>query len=173
VVFPTVEFAIFFPIVLALSWALMSRQHVWKPFMLVASYVFYSAASPLFCLMLAGITLGNQAASKLIHRSEDERVRRRIVIAAVALNLATLGVFKYYGFFSTEINALLDKAGLGVPVPLAAIALPIGVSFIVFQAISYTVDVRRPVRSCARASSCPSSRRRATRATSHSGPASS
>jgi alginate O-acetyltransferase complex protein AlgI len=144
-VFPTVEFAIFFPIVLALSWALMSRQHVWKPFMLVASYVFYSAANPLFCLMLAGITLGNQAASRLIHRSENERVRRRIVIAAVALDLATLGVFKYYGFFATEVNGVLGDVGLGVPVPLAAIALPIGISFIVFQAISYTVDVRRRV----------------------------
>jgi len=145
VVFPTVEFAIFFPIVLALSWALMSRQQVWKPFMLAASYAFYSAANPLFCLMLAGITLGNQAASKLIHGSEDERFRRRIVIAAVALNLATLGVFKYYGFFATEVNGVLDSAGLGLPVPLAAIALPIGISFIVFQAITYTVDVKRRV----------------------------
>ena len=144
-VFPTVEFAIFFPIVLALSWALMSRQQVWKPFMLAASYAFYSAANPLFCLMLAGITLGNQAASKLIHGSEDERFRRRIVIAAVALNLATLGVFKYYGFFATEVNGVLDSAGLGLPVPLAAIALPIGISFIVFQAITYTVDVKRRV----------------------------
>jgi len=145
VVFPTVEFAIFFPIVLALSWALMSRPHAWKPFMVAASYVFYSAANPLFCLMLAGITLGNQAASILIHRSEDERVRRRLVIAAVTLNLATLGVFKYYGFFATEVNGVLDSVGLGVPLPLAAIALPIGISFIVFQAISYTVDVKRRV----------------------------
>jgi len=145
VVFPTVEFAIFFPIVLALSWALMSRQHVWKPFMLAASYVFYSAANPLFCLLLAGVTLGNQAASKLIHGSEDEHFRRRIVIAAVALNLITLGVFKYYGFFATEVNGVLDSVGLGLPVPLAAIALPIGISFIVFQAISYTVDVKRRV----------------------------
>jgi D-alanyl-lipoteichoic acid acyltransferase DltB (MBOAT superfamily) len=144
-VFPTVEFAIFFPIVLALSWALMPRQHVWKPFMLAASYLFYAAANPLFCLMLAGITLGNQGASKLIHRSEDERFRKRVVIAAVALDLATLGVFKYYGFFATEVNATLDSVGLGVPVPLAAIALPIGISFITFQAISYTVDVRRRV----------------------------
>ncbi|MGH2943572.1 MAG: MBOAT family O-acyltransferase [Solirubrobacteraceae bacterium] len=142
-VFPTVQFAVFFPIVLALSWALMRRQRVWKPLMLAASYLFYSAASPTFCLLLAGVTLGNQAAAKLIHRTEDERVRRRIVAVAVALDLATLGVFKYYGFFATEVNGLLEKAGLGLPLPLAAIALPVGISFIVFQAISYTVDVHR------------------------------
>ncbi|MEA2181756.1 MAG: alginate O-acetyltransferase complex protein AlgI [Solirubrobacteraceae bacterium] len=142
-VFPTVQFAVFFPIVLAISWALMRRQPVWKPFMLGASYLFYSAANPLFCVMLAAITLGNQGASKLIHRSEDARVRKRIVVAAVTVNLATLGVFKYYGFFSQEVNAVLDGVGLGLPVPLAAIVLPVGISFIIFQAISYTVDVYR------------------------------
>ena len=144
-VFPTVQFAIFFPIVLALSWALMKRQGVWKPFMLAASYLFYAAANPLFCLLIGGVTLANQAASKLIHRSDDERRRKRIVIAAVAANLATLGVFKYYGFFAEETNALLDTVGLGLPLPLAAIALPVGISFIIFQAISYTVDVKRRV----------------------------
>jgi D-alanyl-lipoteichoic acid acyltransferase DltB (MBOAT superfamily) len=142
-VFPTVQFAIFFPIVLALSWALMKRQAIWKPFILAASYVFYSAASPWFCLMLALMTLGNQGAAKLIARSENARTRKAIVVFAVAADLATLGVFKYYGFFATEINGLLDDAGLGLPLPLAAIVLPVGISFITFQAISYTVDVYR------------------------------
>ena len=61
--FPTVQFAIFFPIVLAISWALMSRQKLWKPFVVFASYFFYAAANPKFCLLLGGITLGNQAAA--------------------------------------------------------------------------------------------------------------
>ena len=142
-VFPTVEFAIFFPIVLALSWALMSRQWAWKPFILAASYVFYSAANPKFCILLGGLTLANQACAKLIHRSEDALRRKQLVIAAIVIDLGTLGIFKYYGFFSEEINNLLEKGGLGLPVPLAAIALPVGISFIVFQAISYSVDVYR------------------------------
>src|SRR5215217_4208343 len=142
-VFPTVEFAIFFPIVLALSWALMKRQWAWKPFILAASYVFYSAANPLFCVMLGGLTLANQGAAKLIHRTQDDRRRRLIVGAAVAIDLGTLGVFKYYGFFVEETNHLLETVGLGLPLPLAAIALPVGISFIVFQAISYVVDVHR------------------------------
>ena len=95
--------------------------------------------------MLAGLILGNQAAAKLIHRSEDPRRRKRIVVVAVAADLATLGVFKYYGFFATEINATLDTAGLGLPIPLADIVLPVGISFITFQAISYVVDVYRRV----------------------------
>ena len=142
-VFPTVQFAVFFPIVLALSWALMRRQGIWKPFMLAASFLFYAAADPKFCIMLAGMILGNQAAAKLIYRSDDARTRKIVVVVAVAADLLTLGVFKYYGFFATEINGLMEQAGLGLPVPLAAIALPVGISFITFQAISYVVDVYR------------------------------
>ena len=52
--FPTIEFAIFFPVVLGLSWLLMPRQALWKPFIVVASYVFYAAADPRFCLLLGG-----------------------------------------------------------------------------------------------------------------------
>src|SRR3954466_10944142 len=144
--FPTVQFAIFFPIVLALSWWLMPRQPLWKPFILIASYLFYAYANWKFCLLLAGVTLGNQAAAKLIHRAgDDERRRKWIVRAAVALDLGVLGVFKYYAFFVQDIGDVLDAVHLGLPVPLLTIALPVGVSFFTFQAISYTVDVHRRV----------------------------
>ena len=141
--FPTVQFAIFFPVVLALSWALMSRPRLWKPFIVAASYVFYAEASWRFCLLLAGVTIGNQAAAKLIDRTEDERRRSGIVGVAVALDLGVLAVFKYYGFFVESVGEGLDTVGLGMPVPLLAIALPVGVSFFTFQAISYVVDVKR------------------------------
>src|SRR6201999_268805 len=100
--FPTVQFAIFLPIVLALSWALMARPRLWKPFIIVASYVFYAAANPLFCLLLGGITLGNQGAAKLIQRTEAERARSWIVGLAVTLDLLVLAVFKYYAFFVSD-----------------------------------------------------------------------
>jgi alginate O-acetyltransferase complex protein AlgI len=141
--FPTVQFAIFFPIVLAISWALMARQRLWKPFIVFASYFFYACANPKFCLLLGGITLGNQAAAKLLHRAEDERRRKWIVGTTVTLDLLVLAVFKYYGFFTQSIADTLDRVGLGMPLPLLTIALPVGVSFFTFQAISYTVDVKR------------------------------
>jgi alginate O-acetyltransferase complex protein AlgI len=143
VLFPTVQFAIFFPIVLAISWALMSRPQLWKPFIVFASYVFYAYASWKFCLLLGGVTLGNQAAAKLIARTSDERRRKWIVGTAVALDLGVLAVFKYYAFFVQDIGDVLDAVHLGLPVPLLTIALPVGVSFFTFQAISYTVDVYR------------------------------
>jgi alginate O-acetyltransferase complex protein AlgI len=143
--FPTVQFAIFFPIVLALSWALMSRPQLWKPFIIAASYVFYAAASWRFCLLLAGVTLGNQAAARLIDRTGDRRRRGVILGVAVALDLGVLAVFKYYGFFVQSLAHGLDAVRLGLPLPLLAIALPVGVSFFTFQAISYVVDVKRGV----------------------------
>jgi len=141
--FPTVQFAIFFPIVLAISWALMSRPSLWKPFIVLASYVFYAAASPVFCLLLAGVTVWNHGAARLIHRSHDDRVRSWICRVAVAGNLLLLGVFKYYSWFAQAVAQVLHSLSLGVPLPLVTIALPVGISFFTFQAISYTVDVKR------------------------------
>ncbi len=141
--FPTIEFAIFFPIVVGLSWLLMPRQDWWKPFIILASYVFYAAADPRFCLLLGGITLGNQLAVRLIAASENARRRARICAAAVTFNLLTLAVFKYYAFFVADVGDVLDSVGLGMPAPLLTIALPIGISFFTFQAITYVVDVKR------------------------------
>jgi alginate O-acetyltransferase complex protein AlgI len=141
--FPSVQFAIFFPIVLAISWALMARPALWKPFILVASYVFYAAASPTFCLLLAGVTLWNHFAAKIIHPIRDERARGRLCAVAVAGDLLTLGVFKYYSFFAQSLARVLQGLPLGTSLPLLTIALPVGISFFTFQAISYTVDVKR------------------------------
>jgi alginate O-acetyltransferase complex protein AlgI len=143
VLFPTIQFAIFFPIVLALSWWLMPKQRLWKPFIVVASYVFYAAADPRFCLLLAAITLVNQLAAVRIHATEDERRRNWITAAAVVFDLGMLGVFKYYAFFAQNVDNVLSSWGLGPPIALLTIALPVGVSFFTFQAISYTVDVKR------------------------------
>ena len=70
-VFPTIEFAVFFPPVLFLSWALMSRPRIWKPFILACSYVFYAAANPKFCLLLAGVTLGNQLGAYFVTQTDS------------------------------------------------------------------------------------------------------
>jgi alginate O-acetyltransferase complex protein AlgI len=143
VIFPSIEFGVFFTLVLPLSWLLMSRQQLWKPFILLSSYVFYAAASWGFCFLLAGITIGNHAGALLIDRASSPARRRGLLAATVTLDLAVLGVFKYYGFFSQQLSNLLGGVGLAMPLPLVQIALPVGVSFFTFQAISYVVDVER------------------------------
>jgi alginate O-acetyltransferase complex protein AlgI len=145
VVFPSFEFAIFFPVVLAVSWLLMPRPGLWKPFILTASYVFYAAASVKYCALLAGVALANQAGAVLVDRQEDDRRRTWITAATVAIDLGVLGLFKYYGFFTQQIGDFLHSIGLGMPLPLLTLALPIGLSFWTFQAISYVVDVKRRI----------------------------
>ena len=65
-VFPSVEFALFFPAVLALSWLLMPRPRLWKPFILAAGALFYAAADWRFCLLLAAVALVNQGAARVV-----------------------------------------------------------------------------------------------------------
>ena len=141
--FPTVEFAIFFPVVLALSWALMSRPKAWKPFIVAVSYLFYASANWKFCFLITAVVVGNQLAAVAIHRTDDQNRRKWILRAAVGLDLLVLGAFKYYAFFVTDIDRVLGAASLSLPLPLLTIALPIGISFFTFQAISYVVDVKR------------------------------
>src|SRR5215212_8575859 len=141
--FPTVEFAIFFPIVLAVSWALMPHLQWWKVFIVVASYAFYANANWKFCFLLGGVTLWNHFFAQLIIRTPDERRKKQFLAAAVAGDLATLGLFKYYAFFVEDVDRVFQSTGLGLPLPLLTIALPIGISFFTFQAITYVVDTYR------------------------------
>jgi D-alanyl-lipoteichoic acid acyltransferase DltB (MBOAT superfamily) len=121
----------------------MSRQPLWKPFIVVASYVFYAAADPRFCFLLGAITLVSQGAVLAIHRTEDERLRKLWTAVGVTFDLGVLAVFKYYGFFVSDVSDVLDSIGLGMPLPLTTIALPVGVSFFSFQAVTYVVDTKR------------------------------
>jgi alginate O-acetyltransferase complex protein AlgI len=143
VLFPTVEFAVYFPIVLAISWALMPHLQWWKIFIVVASYVFYGTANWKFCFLLAGVTLGNHLFARLIASTSDQRRKKQFLAAGVGLDLAVLGVFKYYAFFIEDVDRVFDSTGMGLPLPLLTIALPIGISFFTFQAITYVVDTYR------------------------------
>ena len=141
--FPTATFTIFFLVVLPLSWLLMPRGERWRPFIVAASYVFYSAWDWRFVFLLAASTVWNQQFALAIHRREDVRARKRLLFAAVAGNVALLGYFKYYDFFVTSTNNLFALAGVDVPVETRSIILPVGISFFTFMGISYVVDVYR------------------------------
>ncbi len=142
--FPTLDFAVFFAVVLPLSWLLMPYRRTWKIAMIAASYVFYGSAGPPFVLLLAGCTLWNAAMAHFVWISAGRsRVQSAVLAVAVAGDLGLLGWFKYYGFFVNSVAALTAHLGLPAPLPLLQFILPIGISFFTFQAISYVVDVKR------------------------------
>lgn len=141
--FPTVDFAVFFLIVFTASWLTMPHPHVWRWFMLAASYVFYGWWDVRFVPLLALSSVGNQLLAVAIHRSTSPQRRRGLLAVAVAGNLAVLGTFKYYGFFASSLVNAFAGLGVDVPLPLLQFVLPVGISFFTFQALSYVIDVYR------------------------------
>jgi len=141
--FPTIEFAAFFAVVFVLSWALMPHPSAWRPFILVASYFFYGWVDWRWVPLLMASSVVNTVAARVIARSPSPVTRKRALVAAIAFDLGLLCVFKYLGFFVSEMDGALESIGLGSPLPLVQIVLPIGISFFTFQAISYVVDVYR------------------------------
>jgi alginate O-acetyltransferase complex protein AlgI len=143
VLFPTATFALFFVVVLPLSWLLMPRGERWRPFMITASYVFYGAWDWRFVFLLAFSTVWNQIFAIGIHRSADRTRRKLLLATAIAGNVALLGYFKYYDFFVSSTHNAFTLVGVDVPVEVRSIVLPVGISFFTFMAISYVVDIYR------------------------------
>jgi alginate O-acetyltransferase complex protein AlgI len=147
--FPTLEFAVFFVVVFTASWLLRPAAPMgWRVFMLGASLFFYGYWDSRFIGLLLGSIVVNHLLGDLIYRSlgpdgTRTAASRNLVRLAVVLNLAVLGWFKYYGFFSVEVTNWLERAGLGVDPPLLQLILPIGISFFTFQAMSYVIDIGR------------------------------
>ena len=124
---------IFLPVVLILHTAIPNRK-VQNGLLLAASLLFYAYGEPVYVFLMLSSTLLNYCFALLIHHN-----RQKVWLAlAVIVNLGLLGVFKYTGFLLSNLNAFL---GLSLPVP--QIALPIGISFFTFQALSYVIDVYR------------------------------
>ena len=141
--FPTATFAIFFLLVLPLSWLTMPWPHRWRPFIVLASYVFYSWWDWRFVFLLAGCTLWNQVLAVRIWRSKVQSQRKALLVLALAGNIGLLGYFKYYDFFVSSSDNMAEIVGLDLPLSLKSIVLPVGVSFFTFMAISYVVDAYR------------------------------
>jgi len=137
VLFPTVTFAVFFLIVLPVSWALMRSQPVWRVFILIASYVFYGWWDWRFVFLLAASTVVNHVLAVAIYRAQDLRARKSLLGLAVAFDLGLLAYFKYADFFLSSVDNLVGTSWI------ASITLPVGVSFFTFMAISYVVDTYR------------------------------
>ncbi len=132
---------VFLPVVLAIYLSLPGLR-LRNGFLLIASLSFYSWGEGVFALLLLFSIAANHLLALLVDRHRGKRAAKQIIALAVTVNLGMLGVFKYTGFFTENLNYLLEFAGLGaLPVPI--LHLPIGLSFFTFQAMSYVIDVYR------------------------------
>lgn len=141
--FPTIEFALFFMIVLPGAWLLNERNELKKLLLVAASYVFYSFWSVPFLLLLFLSSLFNYAAGLLIAAAAGTRRSRILVGVAVVCNLLPLCFFKYYDFAAAQIRSVAGLAGIEVDFGSTGVAVPVAISFLTFHGISYVVDIHR------------------------------
>lgn len=107
-------------------------------FLLLASLFFYAWGEPVYWVILCFSIVMNWFFGKQMMKRENSRLKTRIEVLAIACNLAFLFVFKYLNFTVANLQRFA-----GLSFPYRRIALPIGISFYTFQAISYIVDIRR------------------------------
>jgi len=141
--FPTLNFGLFFVVVFFLAWSLARWPDLRTWLLVFASYAFYAFWDARFMALLLGSTLINWSMAHIVHRLDDQRRRKLVVGVAVALNLAVLGVFKYFNFFADSLNTALYSLGVTRELPYLDVALPVGISFFTFHGISYVVDLYR------------------------------
>lgn len=140
--FNSIEFLIFLPIVFLLYWFVFNRSlRLQNLFVVVVSYVFYGWWDWRFLLLIAFTSLCSWRSGLLIGKAGENRRKAKIISAAnIVLNLLILGIFKYYDFFVTSFAEMFGANPDGL---LLKIILPVGISFYTFQALSYSIDVYR------------------------------
>jgi alginate O-acetyltransferase complex protein AlgI len=132
----------FLPATLLVYW-LLRGSAARLAFLALASYVFYAYWDWRYVPLMIAATSIDWIAGGMIARSDERRRRKLLLTAAITLNVAILGYFKYRGFFLDSLNGLSALLGGGRPFPALRVVLPLGISFYTFSAIAYVVDVYR------------------------------
>ena len=144
--FNSKSFLLFFPIVCAVYFCIpSSRIRVRNMWLLVASYYFYMNWQPAYALLLLSSTVVTYWAALGMDHYKSLENKKKCLIGGIVFNLALLFLFKYYNFFSSNIEHVLQKTGLGIDIPDFHLLLPVGISFYTFQALGYSIDVYRGV----------------------------
>ena len=146
--FNSLEFLIFLPIVFLLYWFVFDyamrgckRQLLWQNLLIVvASYIFYGWWDWRFLILIAITTILSFLSGIGIEKAPTQRAKKAVMIANIIVNLGILGVYKYYDFFAREFAELI---GIEADFLLLHLILPVGISFYTFQALSYSIDVYR------------------------------
>jgi len=138
--FPTLDFFCPFYSCFNLKLVFEKWPLIWRLFLLLASYFFYSVWDWHFLLILVLVSIFNFLIAKLIFQNFFGKKKAFFIISLI-YNLSLLGLFKYYDFFRVSAESLLERFGFPAHFPLLEIILPIGLSFYIFKVISYNIDV--------------------------------
>lgn len=139
--FASYEFAFFFIAVFGLYWHL---SHKWQNrFLLLASLFFYACWDWRFLTLIIISIVSNYYCGLFIARNESHKARKSWLAISLLINLGLLAYFKYAGFFVSSALSLADTLGWHISQVTLEITLPVGISFYIFQSISYSLDIYR------------------------------
>ncbi len=139
--FNSLDFVVFFPLVVCAFFALPQRFR-WA-LLLAASYYFYMCWRAEYLLLIVASTLIDYVSGLRMGRHTERRGRRPWLILSLTANLGLLFAFKYWNFFADSARYWFDRWNLLYDVPEFQLLLPVGISFYTFQTLSYSIDVYR------------------------------
>ena len=141
--FNSIDFAIFLPIVFLLYWALNKRLLLQNAFLILSGFVFYGWWDWRYLGLLIFTSGTDYLVALGMERTDDDRRRKWLLAVSLIANLGLLGFFKYYDFFITSFHQAFTVMGLPFHLSTLNLILPVGISFYTFQSLSYTIDVYR------------------------------
>jgi alginate O-acetyltransferase complex protein AlgI len=137
--FNSIEFLIFFPIVVA-AYFILSHKYRWI-LLLLASYYFYMCWNYKYIILILFTTLIDYYIALKMPGAKSPKQKKLYLFLSLGSNLGMLFFFKYWNFLGANLNDFLDKFNLFKGIPLFDFLLPVGISFYAFQSLSYTIDV--------------------------------
>ncbi len=142
--FNSIDFAIFLPIVFILYWFVTSNNLKFQNLLLlVASYLFYGWWDWKFLSLILFSTIIDYYIGCSLQKEVNNSKRKMLLWVSISVNLGFLGFFKYYNFFVDNFIAAFSFFGSEIKPNTLNIILPVGISFYTFQTLSYTIDVYR------------------------------
>ena len=141
--FNSIDFAIFLPIVFTLYWVLRNQLKLQNLLIVVASYIFYGMWDWRFLFLILFSTVVDYTMGILIERNDSKNKKKLFLWISILVNLGFLGYFKYSNFFLENFVYAFSFLGQDLKFRGLEIVLPVGISFYTFQTLSYTIDVYR------------------------------
>jgi D-alanyl-lipoteichoic acid acyltransferase DltB (MBOAT superfamily) len=142
--FNSIPFAVFLPVVFALYWLVgPKRRGTQNLLLIVASYVFYGWWDWRFLFLIVISSLVDYTIGLGLGATDEQKRRKALLLASLIINLGFLAFFKYFNFFIDSFADLLHALGMNADLPTLRIILPVGISFYTFQTLSYSIDVYR------------------------------
>ena len=142
--FNSIDFAVFLPVVFIIYWFIVNRRlSIQNFFLVVASYFFYGWWDWRFLALIVVSSSVDYIVGICLGKVQEKTKRKMLLIVSIAVNIGLLATFKYYNFFAESLVGAFTLFGKKIDIGRLQVVLPVGISFYTFQTLSYSIDIFR------------------------------